>query len=56
MLRRDTEYVLMWNPLTHSWLARPLVRDGDRLRPVGSAASIMLPVWDCRFAESGSEE
>ncbi|SEE94400.1 hypothetical protein [Jiangella alba] len=56
MLRRDTEYVLLWNAQAHCWLARPVERDGDRLRPVGVAAAVALPEWDGRFGEAGSDE
>jgi hypothetical protein len=57
MLRRDTEYVLIWDRRTHCWLARPVQRDGDRLVAVAPAAApIELPAWNGRFAEPGSDE
>ncbi len=57
MLRRDMEYVLIWDRRGHRWLARPVQRDGDRLVSVaGSATAIELPTWSGRFAESGSDE
>ncbi|WP_157987783.1 hypothetical protein [Jiangella endophytica] len=57
MLRRDTEYVLIWDAQGHQWLARPVQRDGDRLVSVaGSATAIELPAWSGRLAESWSDE
>lgn len=35
MLRRDTEYVLTWNALDHSWLARPIEREGEHILHIG---------------------
>lgn len=52
MLRRDTEYVLIWDGLAHRWLARPVEHDGDRLVVVdGSAMTVELPAWNGRFAD-----
>lgn len=57
MLRRDVEYVLVWDGLGHRWLARPVTRDGDRLIMAGRSATVVeLPVWSGRFAESGTDE
>lgn len=57
MLRRDTEYVLVWDGRAHHWLARPVQREGDRLVALaGSAVAVESPVWNGRFAESGSDE
>jgi len=39
MLRRDTEYVLTWDALNHSWLARPIYRDGERILQIGPGAT-----------------
>lgn len=39
LLRRDTEYVLTWNAQNHSWLVRPIERDGDRIVQIGPGGS-----------------
>jgi hypothetical protein len=41
MLRRDTEYVLTWNAQNHSWLVRPIEREGDRIVQIGPGGSQM---------------
>lgn len=46
MLRRDTEYVLVWNAREHCWLARPVEHQGSLLVPVGNAVTALeLPAW-----------
>ena len=35
MLRRDTEYVLTWNPQTYAWMARPVRLDGGKVVRAG---------------------
>lgn len=57
MLRRDAEYVLVWNAQAHCWLARPVTRKGGVLVPVGRAATVVeLPVWSGRACDSGAGE
>ncbi|WP_166348510.1 hypothetical protein [Phytoactinopolyspora limicola] len=46
MLRRDTEYVLTWNAQNHSWLVRPIERDGNRIVQIGPGGTQMGdPAW-----------
>ncbi|PSL02142.1 hypothetical protein CLV30_11197 [Haloactinopolyspora alba] len=46
MLRRDTEYVLTWNAQNHSWLVRPIERDGDHIVQIGPGGTQMGdPAW-----------
>jgi hypothetical protein len=46
MLRRDTEYVLTWDALNHSWLARAIYRDGERILQIGPGATeVGVPAW-----------
>lgn len=46
MLRRDTEYVLTWDALNHSWLARPIFRDGEHILQIGPGATeVGVPAW-----------
>ena len=41
MLPRGTDYVLTWDDRSHSWIARPLVRDGQRIISVGPENTYM---------------
>ncbi|NED94276.1 hypothetical protein G1H11_03020 [Phytoactinopolyspora alkaliphila] len=46
MLRRDTEYVLTWNARNHSWLVRPIERDGNQIVQIGPGSSDLVdPAW-----------
>jgi hypothetical protein len=46
MLRRDTEYVLTWNAQNHSWLVRPIERDGHHIVQIGPGGTHMGdPAW-----------
>ncbi|WP_157553137.1 hypothetical protein [Jiangella gansuensis] len=45
MLRRDTEYVLTWNAQNHSWLVRPIERDGNQIVQIGGGTQMGDPAW-----------
>ncbi|WP_162606414.1 hypothetical protein [Jiangella asiatica] len=45
MLRRDTEYVLTWNAQNHSWLVRPIERDGNQILQIGGGTQMGDPAW-----------
>lgn len=57
MLRRDTEYVLVWNAQGHCWLARPVTRQDGVLVPVGSGTTaVQVPAWGGSAGDCGAEE
>ena len=53
MLRRDTEYVLTWNPQTYAWVARPVRREGDRVVRAGAdLLEVNVSAWDGAYSRT----